>query len=113
MPRLSDKKEVKWADHFPELGMDMLPTKDSRVYQSDWKKKGGTVIAPLSGTKAKQYICCIVNPQGDEPNCYGVTVYRQMAVNATKNCEDALRMVQEAANYYEAHHTWPKSDDQQ
>lgn len=113
---MEEIKQVRWASDFPGIGFEVLATQDQRIFQSDWIKHKGTPIAPMSGTKSKQFFCCIIDDRlrSDEPNCYGITVYKGMAVNATRNCEEALGKVQEAANYYEQHSTWPtQSDDQQ
>lgn len=94
-----ENKPVEWADLFPE--MEAHATKDPRVFQTPFKivSKGSGL---MDGIKQKTYFCCIVGG-----NCYGVEVFRQMAVRADKECTEAFEKVKIAADYYETHGKWP------
>lgn len=94
---------AQWADVFPEIRSH--PTQDSRIFQTPFATVQENTLGILDGVKKKTYFACIVG--GD---CYGVDVYRQQAISAKHECEQAYFKVKTAVDFYEQHGYWPTEE---
>lgn len=102
---MNDEQTIiaQWADVFPEIRS--RPTNDPRIFQTPFHTVQKPRDGILNGVKQKTYFACVVGG-----SCYGVDVYRQQAVNADKECQEAFFRVKLAADYFEQNGQWPPDE---